>query len=156
MWFAEGLRMVDASFVTAPRQRNTREENSKIKEGDGKDLWNDNPNKKRHKDVDARWTKKGDEKFYGYKNSTKADTRSKLIKKYKVTDASKHDSQMLDDLLDNADKRQPLYGDSAYTGTEQKKVIKRHKMKNMVHNKGVRNKPLSVRLSALNQTGAIS
>jgi IS5 family transposase len=41
---------------------------------------------------------------------------------------------MLDDLLDNADKRQPLYADSAYTGTEQKKDIIKHKMKNIVHN----------------------
>ena len=54
--FNEG-RIIDASFVVAPRQRNTREENAKIKEGKGDELWNDNPHKKFHKDVDARWTK---------------------------------------------------------------------------------------------------
>ena len=36
-------KIVDASFVIAPRQRNTREENKKIKEGKGKELFNDNP-----------------------------------------------------------------------------------------------------------------
>ena len=32
-------KMVDASFTVAPRQRNTREENRIIKEGNGKTLW---------------------------------------------------------------------------------------------------------------------
>ena len=39
-------KMVDASFVVTPRQRNTREENKQIKEGKGNELWNDKPNKK--------------------------------------------------------------------------------------------------------------
>ena len=51
-------QLIDASFTVAPRQRNTREENKKIKNGEGGDLWNDEPNKKKHKDIDARWTKK--------------------------------------------------------------------------------------------------
>jgi IS5 family transposase len=64
-------KMVDASFTIAPRQRNTREENKLIKEGRGDELWNDKPNKKKHKDIDARWTKKNNETFFGYKNHTK-------------------------------------------------------------------------------------
>jgi len=44
--FNEG-KLVDASFTIAPRQRNTREENEKIKKGEGNDLWNDQPNKKK-------------------------------------------------------------------------------------------------------------
>jgi hypothetical protein len=42
-------QMFDASFTVAPRQRNTREENEKIKKGEGNELWNDKPHKKRHK-----------------------------------------------------------------------------------------------------------
>ena len=72
-------QMIDASFTVAPRQRNTREENKKIKNGEGDDLWNDKPNKKKHKDIDARWTKKNGETFYGYKNHAKVDTKSKFI-----------------------------------------------------------------------------
>ena len=34
-------KMIDASFVVAPRQRNTKEENKKIKEGKGAELWKD-------------------------------------------------------------------------------------------------------------------
>lgn len=56
--------MVDVSFTVAPRQRNIREENKMIKEGKGDELWHDKPNKKRHKDTDARWTKKNNETFF--------------------------------------------------------------------------------------------
>ncbi|HOY90488.1 MAG TPA: IS5 family transposase, partial [Bacteroidales bacterium] len=122
-------KMIDASFTIAPRQRNTREENKMIKEGRGDELWNDKPNKKRHKDIDARWTKKNDETFYGYKNHAKVDTKSKFIDNYEVTDASVHDSQPLDDLLSEEDEGQDFYADSAYTGEEQEKVIDKYKMK---------------------------
>ena len=140
--FNEG-QIIDASFTIAPRQRNTREENQQIKNGQGKDLWNDNPHKKSHKDIDARWTKKNNENFYGYKNHAKVDAKSKFINTYRVTDASVHDSQALDALLNEKDKAQPLYADSAYTGEDQENVITQYKMKNEVHEKGYRNRPLT-------------
>lgn len=140
--FNEG-QLVDASFTIAPRQRNTREENEKIKNGDGDDLWNDEPHKKCHKDIDARWTQKNKETFYGYKNHAKVDTKSKFINTYVVTDASVHDSQALEDLLDEKDEGQLLHADSAYTGEEQEKTIEKYKMKNKVHEKGYRNTPLT-------------
>ena len=136
-------KMIDASFTVAPRQRNTREENKMIKEGRGDELWNDKPNKRRHKDVDARWTKKNNETFYGYKNHAKVDAKSKFIDKYKVTDASVHDSQPLADLLTEEDKGQELYADSAYTGDDQEKIVSRYQMNNKIHEKGYRNKPLT-------------
>ena len=147
--FNEG-QMIDASFTVAPRQRNTREENKKIKKGEGDDLWNDKLNKKKHKDIDARWTKKNGETFYGYKNHAKVDTKSKFINTYTVTDASVHDSQTLDNLLTEKDKDQDLYADSAYTGEEQDKIIEKYEMKNKVHEKGYRNRPLTDEQKASN------
>lgn len=47
-------KMIDASFTVAPRQRNTPDENKKIKKGEGNEQWNDKPHKKSHKDIDAR------------------------------------------------------------------------------------------------------
>ena len=85
--------MIDASFTIAPKQRNTKEENDTIKKGEGNELWNDKPHKKKHKDIDTRWTKKNNETFFGYKNHAKADTKSKIINKYLVKDASVYDSQ---------------------------------------------------------------
>lgn len=140
--FNEG-QMIDASFTVAPRQRNTKEENEKIKNGEGDGLWNDKPHKKSHKDIDARWTKKNNEKFYGYKNHAKVDAKSKFINKYKVTSASVHDSQATDNLLGEKDEGQQLYADSAYTGEKQEETISRHKMINKVHEKGYRNNPLT-------------
>ena len=148
--FNEG-QMVDASFTVAPRQRNTREENKEIKNGEGDNLWNDQPNKKKHKDIDARWTKKNGETFYGYKNHAKVDTKSKFINTYTVTAASVHDSQALDDLLTEKDKDQDLHADSAYTGEEQDKIIEKYEMKNNVHEKGYRNAPLTDEQKATNK-----
>lgn len=147
--FNEG-QLVDASFTIAPRQRNTREENEKIKKGEGDDLWNDEPHKKCHKDIDARWTQKNKETFYGYKNHAKVDTKSKFIKTYTVTDASVHDSQALEDLLDKKDEGQVLHADSAYTGVEQENTIEKYKMNNKVHEKGYRNAPLTDEQKATN------
>jgi len=143
-------QLVDASFTVAPRQRNNRDENKKIKEGKGDELWNDKPHKKSHKDIDARWTTKNGEKFYGYKNHAKVDNKAKFIKKYTVTDAAVHDSQALDDLLDEDDKGQDVYADSAYTGEKQEETISKYEMNNKVHEKGYRNKPLTKEQKASN------
>ena len=142
--FANEGKMVDASFVEAPRQRNSREENKHIKEtGTAPKEWDDKPNKKRQKDINARWTKKNNSTFYGYKNHVKSDTKTKLIEKFEVTDASVHDSQPVEGLLTEKDEGQPFYADSAYTGEEQEKVYKKKKVINRVNEKGYRNKPLT-------------
>jgi IS5 family transposase len=136
-------KIIDASFVEAPRQRNGKDKNKQIKEGKGDELWNDQPNKKRQKDIDARWTKKNNEAHYGYKNHSKVDNKHKFIDTYTTTDASVHDSQALDNLLDEKDEGQELWADSAYTGQDQDKTIKKYKMDNQVHEKGYKNKPLT-------------
>src|SRR6056297_248987 len=142
--FANEGKMVDASFVEAPRQRNSREENKHIKEtGTAPKEWDDKPNKKRQKDINARWTKKNNSTFYGYKNHVKSDTKTKLIEKFEVTDASVHHSQPVGGLLTEKDEGQPFYADSAYTGEEQEKVYKKKKVINRVNEKGYRNKPLT-------------
>lgn len=138
-------KIVDASFVEMPRQRNNREENKHIKEtGTAPKEWEGQPNKKRQKDVDARWTKKNNVNYFGYKNHIKIDNEQKFIDTYDATTASTHDSQVLDGLLDQEkDKDNDLWIDSAYTGEEQEKTIKKYQMKNHVHEKGVRGRPLT-------------
>jgi IS5 family transposase len=136
-------KIVDASFVEVPRQRNSREENSQIKAGKIPDSFVENTNKKAQKDTDARWTKKNDTNYFGYKNHVKTDSKSKLITKYRVTDASVHDSQVIDELLDEKDKGEEFYADSAYTGTKQDEIIRKKEMINQVCEKGYKNKPLT-------------
>lgn len=134
-------KIVDASFVEAPRQRNTRAENSQIKEGEGGKLWEGEPHKKAQKDTDARWTKKNNQTFYGYKNHAKVDAKSKLVEGYEVTSASVHDSQPLDKLVGEGDEGQELYADSAYVG--QGEVLEKHRLKDCIHEKGHKNTPLN-------------
>jgi IS5 family transposase len=136
-------KIIDASFIEVPKQRNKREENKQIKEGEIPDDFNEKPNKKAQKDIDARWTKKNNENFYGYKNHIKIDSKSKIITTYKVTDASVHDSQALDNLLNEKDKYQDLHADSAYSGANQEETILKNKMNNEVHEKGKRGQALT-------------
>jgi transposase len=62
-YVAKTGQMMDATFVDAPRQRNRREENAKIKAGETPDGWDDPEQaaRRRQKDTEARWTKKNDE-----------------------------------------------------------------------------------------------
>jgi hypothetical protein len=69
--------IVDASFVDAPRQRNTREQNAQIKAGERPEGFEADTAKGRQKDCDAPWTKKNAETHYGYKNHSKVDAKSK-------------------------------------------------------------------------------
>jgi hypothetical protein len=55
-----GGQIVDATIVSAPRQRDTREENAAIKAGRTPEGWEEKPAKNAQKDKDARWTKKND------------------------------------------------------------------------------------------------
>ncbi len=71
--------IVDASFVEVPRQRNTREENKMVKEGQTPPAWENQPHKLSQKDLDARWTKKNSETFYGDKNHIRSDAESAII-----------------------------------------------------------------------------
>ena len=136
-------KIVDASFIEVPIQRNTREENKAIKEGNIPASFKENSHKESQKDVDARWVTKNGEDIYGYKNHTKVDSKSKLITGYVVTDASVHDSQALDKLLNKSDKGETLWADSAYTGKEQEATIAKNEMKNAVCEKGYRGNPLT-------------
>ena len=129
-------KMIDASFVVAPRQRNT-----KIKEGKGAELWKDQPHKKCQKDIDARWVKKRGERFYGYKHHVKVDKKTKIITGYAVTSANVHDSKEAAGLITEEDKGQEVWLDAGYTGLEGALTAKG--VKPIICEKGFRNHPLT-------------
>jgi len=135
--------IIDATFVEVPRQNNTKEENKQIKQGCIPQEWEneENRHKREQKDVDARWTTKNKQRYYGYKNHIKIDKKSKIIIKYKTTSAEVHDSQELKNLIE-ARKDKILYGDSAYTGKEVQKCIPKTVL-NRINEKGYRNRPLT-------------
>lgn len=130
---AHSGQIIDASFVECPKQRNSREENQKIKEGEEVEGWN--KAKRSQKDVEARWTQKGGIRYFGYKNNVCVDRKSKLIKNYEVTTASMQDSNVLAPLCD-ADEA--VFDDSAYVGKSVPEGCQHHTIR-----RAFRNKPLT-------------
>ena len=142
-YIARGGQMVDATIVPVPKTRNTREENEAVKSGQTPQEWSGKSAKHRQKDKDARWTKKHGRSFYGYKNHINADARYKLIRGYEVTDASVHDSQTLDGLLNKANTSSDVYADSAYRSAEIEAKLKARGFTSRIHRRATRNHPLS-------------
>lgn len=141
--------IIDASFVDAPRQRNTREQNAKIKSGERPDGFENNSNKGRQKDCDARWTKKNNETHYGYKNHAKVDAKSKLVINYTSTSANVHDSQVLEELIDENDNA--LFADSAYFSEKNFQSLIQYDCENFIMIKARRGHPLGETEQATNK-----
>ena len=134
-------QIIDASFVEVPRQRNSRRENEAIKRGEVPEGWEKDEKRMAHKDLDARWTKKSEQNFYGYKDHVVADLESKLIVRAEVTTASEHDSQTLDTLTCEGDPE--TWADSAYTGANCEAILQRKGIIAHLCEKGTRGHALS-------------
>jgi len=135
-------QMVDATIVRVPIQRNPREENAAIKEGKPPvENWSEA--KKRQKDTDARWVQKNGKNHYGYKNHVEADVKYKIIRDYKVTDASVHDSNVFEDILDENNTSRDVYADSAYRSAEHETELKEKNFRPHLQRKGCRGRALT-------------
>lgn len=142
-------QIVDASIVSVPKQRNSRDENRRIKDGQAPEEWNEN--KKRQKDTDARWAKRQNENFFGYKNHISVDVGNKFIRDYEVTDAAVHDSRVFIDLLDLDNDEQDVYADSAYRTPEHLAELNFWGFKEHLSRKGCRNKELTKSEKSVNK-----
>ena len=102
-YLAMGGQIIDATIVSAPKQHNSGEENETIKEGETPEDWKSKPAKNRQKDKDARWPKKHERSYFGYKNHIGVSPaqihaplrgerreRTRQSKVRRVLDASKH------------------------------------------------------------------
>jgi len=126
--------IIDASFVTVPKRHTTKKDDEHLKAGEGLE---DLPAKSEERlekgeikstenvsaqiDTDARWTKKNNESFFGYKDHVKCDSESKIITDFTVTDASVHDSQEFVKLIDEKDNE--VSADSGYAGDKFREEI---------------------------------
>jgi IS5 family transposase len=143
-------KLVDASIVEVPIQRNSRHENKELKEGNIPADWEEN--KLRQKDTDAQWVTHNGKNYFGYKNHIKADSTTKLITAYKATTANIHDSEVMDELLNNKeDSSRPLHADSAYRSEAIEQLCHRKNIESCIHEKGYRNKPLTKRQQQRNK-----
>jgi len=136
-------QIVDASMVSAPRQRNSREDNAKIKGGEVPEGWEDKPSMLRQKDLEARWTKKHGQTHYGYKNHISIDCKHKLIRHFEVTSAAVADTHVFDVLLDPANGSGDVWADAAYRSRARQQSLKAAGYRSQIHSRGQASRPIS-------------
>ena len=87
--------------------------------------------------------KKNDINHYSYKNSICIDAEHGYIRRFVVTPANIHDSQMLPMLLDPENQDDYVWADSAYSGERFKDLHSLAAIVNRINEKGSKNQPLS-------------
>ena len=145
-------QIIDASIVQAPKQRNSREQNAQIKQGEIPQDWEETT--RRQKDIDAQWTKRNGKRYYGYKNHINVDAKHKLIRTYAVTDASVHESNVFDELLEESNTSADVYADSAYRSKESIELLQKRGFRERLQRKSCRNRTLTKREQQGNKTKA--
>lgn len=139
---AKGGQIVDATLIPVPKQHNSEQDNEQLKQGKIPQDWQDNPHRCSQKDTDARWTKKGNKSYFGYKDHIGIDAEYGLIRRYTVTDASVHDSQVLGQLLDEDNESDEIWADSAYRNQQTEEVLELIGFDSHIHERAYRNHPL--------------
>jgi hypothetical protein len=101
-------QILDATLVAAPKQRNTNDEKTELREGRIPQDWQDKPSKLSHKDqscamdAEVHQSKASGGRdvslstdlaipFFGYKSHISIDRKFRLIRKWKTTDAAASD-----------------------------------------------------------------
>ncbi|WP_041795251.1 IS5 family transposase [Pararhodospirillum photometricum] len=151
-------QIVDATLMSAPRQRNTEAEKQTIKEGKVPEDWRDKPAKLRQKDRDARWTVKfskgkvredgthqGDIAIphFGYKNHVSIDRKHGIIRRALVTDAATADGARLrEGLIDPANTASDVWADSAYRSEANEAFLAEAGKVSRIHRKKPKGKPM--------------
>ena len=158
-------QIVDASIVAAPKQRNTDGEKRDIKEGRIPPQWAKNPAKLRQKDRDASWTVKYTKAkpseegrprvdlaipAFGYKNHIGIDRRHRLIRRWLVTDAARHDGALLPQLIDRNNTGGDVWADTAYRSQANEKFLAGRLLRSQIHRKKPKGKPMGRRIARAN------
>ena len=74
------------------------------------------------------------------------------MRRYAVSNASVHDSQKFDDVLDPDNTASSVWADSAYRSAGIEEKLAERGMKSHIHRRGSRGKPLTPRQEAANKT----
>ena len=133
---AKGGTRVDATIIETPIRR-AKDEGETVQE-------------KAQRDDDAQWVKKNDVSSFGYKNHASVDVTHKLIRAYDVTDASVHDSQCSEILIDTQNADAEVYADSAYRSQENEVMCMVLGKISKIHYRAYRGKPLHPELERRN------
>ena len=126
-FIARGGQIIDATLVKAPVQRNSRQENEQVRQGNVPEDWNDA--RRRQKDVDASWTKKNGKTHFGYKLSVNVDGRYKHAK----------------GLLDERNTARVVYADKAYSSQALRAELKDRGLRDGILKRAGKSKALTQR-----------
>ena len=160
-------QIVDATLVSAPRQRNTDAEKARIKSGEtAAEIWPEKPSKARQKDVDARWTVTHSKArpaadgapridiaipAFGYKSHISIDRRHGVIRRAKVTDAAAHDGARLrEGLIDPNNTASDVWADSAYRSAENERFLAGIGKVSRIHRRKPKGRPMPRRTARAN------
>lgn len=102
-------------------------------------------------DEEGRWLKKGGKLHYGFKKHVSTDEDG-LVVAVITTAANVHDSITFVDLLEKSDLKSKtrVYADKAYKSQNHDTILKTKKLKNGIHYKAFKNKPLKDREKQFN------
>src|SRR5712671_765859 len=78
--------------------------------------------------------------------------RHKFVRRYVVSDASVHDSQKFEDVLDTSNTASDVWADSAYRSDEIEEKLAARGLKSRIHRRAYRNRKLSEAQRAANTT----
>lgn len=134
-------RIIDATIMEVPKQRNTRQENKQIKEGQIPKEWK--AEKVKQKDVDASWLTKDGKDYFGFKNHVVIDRETKLIVDFQVTLASVKDREIGEELIEEISEGSIVYADRGYPSKRLSEKMKSRGITDKVMRKGSRNKAIS-------------
>jgi transposase, IS5 family len=164
-YLAMSGQLVDATIVSAPKQRNTQAEKQDLKAGRIPEAWRARPARLRQKDPDARWTVKytkakpladGRKQVdlaipaFGYQNHVGADRRHRLIRRWLVTDAAAHEGSRLGVLLDPGNTSAKVWADSGYRSNKNEALLRERMLVSRIHRKKPRGRPMPERTSRAN------
>jgi transposase, IS5 family len=158
-YIAMGGQIIDATLIAAPKQRNTEEEKTAIKEGRIPEDWKAKPAKLRQKDRDARWTvkfSKAKERAdgskpavdiaiptFGYQNHVSIDRQYGLIRRWDATDAAAYEGARLRErLLDKTNTASLVWADTAYRSKVNEEFLAKNGFVSRIHRKKPPRRPM--------------
>ncbi|MEQ9180065.1 MAG: IS5 family transposase [Nitratireductor sp.] len=165
-YLAMSGQIVDATLVPAPRQRNDDGEKAAIKAGrTAEEIWPDKPARARQKDVDARWTVKTSKgkpradgrvqgdlavPVFGYKNHIVIDRAHGFVRRFKVSDAARHDGAVLREIVTRDNAASDVWADTAYRSKANEAWLKGMGRVSRIHQRKPKGRPMPKRTARAN------
>jgi len=87
---------------------------------------------------------------FGYKNHIGIDRRHRLIRRWMVTDAARHDGALLPELIDRTNTASGVWADTAYRSRSNEKFLASRLLRSQIHRKKPKGKPMPRRTGRAN------